>query len=151
MDPINDLCKICNVSVNTGDNAIVCDICNSWVHTRCNWLDKKDYKAFQNDHDKSFYCLLCMNDVMPYSKLNDNEFERISAKGEKFSFTPLDNEPRPLLSNSCMIGLTIGSTILIRKLWMIIYLPMKQIATILLLMNSRILHPIQINLFLFFI
>ena len=32
MDPINDLCKICNISVNTQDNAIICDICNSWVH-----------------------------------------------------------------------------------------------------------------------
>ena len=28
---------------------------------------------------------------MPYSKLNDNEFERISAKGENSSFTSLNN------------------------------------------------------------
>ena len=75
MDPINDLGKICKTSVNTRDNAIVCDICNSWVHIRCNWLDKKDYKAFQDDQDKSFYCLLCMNDIKPYSKLNDIGFE----------------------------------------------------------------------------
>ena len=32
-----------------------------------------------------------MNDIMPYSKLNDNEFEIISAKGENFSFTSLNN------------------------------------------------------------
>ena len=35
-----------------------------------------------------------MNDVMPYSKLNDNEIERISAKRENFSFTLLNNEPQ---------------------------------------------------------
>ena len=56
MDPINDLCKICKTA--TRDNAIVCDICNSWVHIKCNWLDKKDYEAFQDDPDKSLYCLL---------------------------------------------------------------------------------------------
>ena len=48
-------------------------------------LIKKDYKAFQDDQDESFYCLLCMNDIMPYSKLNDIEFERISAKGVFFN------------------------------------------------------------------
>ena len=64
------------------------------MHIRCNWLDKKDYKAFQDDQDKSFYCLLCMNDIMPYSKLNGIGFERISAKGENFSFTPLNYVPQ---------------------------------------------------------
>ena len=29
---------------------------------------------------------------MPYSKLNDNEFERISAKGENYSYTLCINE-----------------------------------------------------------
>ena len=100
MDPINDLCKICNISVHIRDNAIVCDLCNSWIRTRCNWLDKKDYKAFQDDQDKHFYCLLCMNDIMPYSKLNDNEFERISAK-VRTSTSPLliIMILNPLLSN----------------------------------------------------
>ena len=57
MDPINDLCKIYDISVHIRDNAIVCQLCNSWVHTRCNWLDKKDYKAFQDDQDKTFVLL----------------------------------------------------------------------------------------------
>ena len=57
MEPINDLCKICTKKVHRNDNAIVCDICNSWVHIRCNKLDKKDYKSFQDDYDKTFYCL----------------------------------------------------------------------------------------------
>ena len=60
---------------------------------RRNWLDKKDYKAFQDDQDKSFYCLLCMRELIPFSKLNDNEFDYVPAKGENFTFTsPTINE-----------------------------------------------------------
>ena len=95
MDPINDLCKLCNTSVHIRDNAIVCDICNSWVHIRCNYLDKKDYKAFQDDPDKTFYCLHCMKDLIPFSKLNNSEFDKVSAKGENFNFTSTTvNEPQ---------------------------------------------------------
>ena len=68
--------------------AIVCDLCNSWIHIRCNWLDKNDCKTFQENPNKSFFCLQCLKDIMPYSKLNDNEFELISAKGVNFSFIP---------------------------------------------------------------
>ena len=70
---VNDLCKICIKKVHKLDNAIVCDICNVWVHTRCNKLDKKDYKMFKDDQDKSFYCLHCMKDIIPFSRLTDND------------------------------------------------------------------------------
>ena len=29
-------CKICNVNVNNKDSAARCDICQSWVHAKCN-------------------------------------------------------------------------------------------------------------------
>ena len=88
MDPLNDLCNLCNKTVHIRDNAIVCDLCNSWIHIRCNWLDKNDYKTFQENPNKSFFCLQCLKDIIPYSKLNDNEFDLRSAKGVNFRFIP---------------------------------------------------------------
>ena len=82
----------CKSTVHIRDNAIVSDLCNSWVHIRCNWLDKKDYKAFLDDPGKSFLCLRCLKDIMPFSKLGDNEFELISSKGENFSYNFNNND-----------------------------------------------------------
>ena len=149
MYPINNVCRICDISVHIRDNAIVCDICNSWVHTRCNWLDKKDYKAFQDDQDKSFYRLLCMNDIMPYSKLNDNEFERISAKGENFSFTYLNNnDPQSPFKQLMYDRINNWINDLNSKtLDDSIFSNEKQTAITLLVMKSRILQTIQMNLF----
>ena len=93
MEPSNDLCKICSKKVHKLDNAIVCDICNTWVHTRCNKLDKKDYKTFKDDEDKSFYCLHCMKDTIPFTNLTDTEFYRISGDGDNFNFTASPNVP----------------------------------------------------------
>ena len=92
-EPVNDLCKICTKIVHKHDNAIVCDICNLWVHTRCNKLDKKDYKMFKDDEEKSFYCLKCMNDIIPFTKLTDNEFNRLSVEGDNFKITVSPNAP----------------------------------------------------------
>ena len=62
---------------------------------------------------------------MPYSKLNDNEFERISAKVENFSFTSLYNNDHQPPFKQIMRGLTIGLMILTQKLLMTIYFQMK--------------------------
>ena len=94
MIPPNDICKICNKDVHISDNATLCDTCNTWIHIRCDWLDKNDYKSFQNDIDKSFHCLLYTRELFPFSTLNDSEFIRILCNGDNFNFTvPATNVP----------------------------------------------------------
>ena len=93
MEPLNDLCKICIKKVHKLDNAIICDICNTWVHTICNKLDKKDYKMYKDNVEKSFYCLHCVKDSIPFTNLSDNELNRISVEGENFNFTASSNVP----------------------------------------------------------
>ena len=58
-----------------------CDICNKWIHIKCNYLDKKSYAFFQNPNNEAetFICICCMADNVPFSKLNNNEFS-ISVK-----------------------------------------------------------------------
>ena len=69
-------CGLCHGAVAFNHKAIVCDICQKWVHIKCNKLDKNDYKFFQDDinQDDFFFCINCLADNIPFSKLNNNEF-----------------------------------------------------------------------------
>ena len=49
--------KICNKNVNDKDHAIQCDICNFWVHIKCNNLNCIDYKFLQGKKDPRYYLL----------------------------------------------------------------------------------------------
>ena len=69
-------CGVCSRHVAFNHKAIVCDICQKWVHLKCNKLDNKDYNFFQDDinFDEKFYCLNCVSDNIAFSNLNNNEF-----------------------------------------------------------------------------
>jgi hypothetical protein len=41
---------------------------------KCNLLNQNDYKLLQNSQD-SFYCIRCIEENIPFSKLSDNEFK----------------------------------------------------------------------------
>ena len=86
-------CGICDKAVAKNHNAIQCDICHNIIHIRCNKLDKKDYQMYQNNKKKdpteTFICLKCSEQNIPFSALNDNQFEIIVRKGVNF---PLDSE-----------------------------------------------------------
>ena len=40
-------CNICEKSVSDKDDAIQCDICQAWIHLKCNKLNQIDYKFFK--------------------------------------------------------------------------------------------------------
>ena len=44
-------CKICVRNVTNCDQAIQCDLCDFWVHIKCNDLNYIDYKFLQNSND----------------------------------------------------------------------------------------------------
>ena len=66
-------CKICKKAVANSHRAVQCDICQSWVHIKCNNISAKDYDQMINSND-SFYCIKCLNDNFPYSSLNKANF-----------------------------------------------------------------------------
>ena len=53
-------CGICFRPVAFNHKAIVCDACEKWIHIKCNKLDDKDYKYFQDDinRDENFSVLI---------------------------------------------------------------------------------------------
>ena len=59
-------CSVCGRSVKNNQRAILCDTCNKWSHCHCNGIKAADYIAYQSDQPKSWSCLNCFNQAMPY-------------------------------------------------------------------------------------
>ena len=68
--PIKFPCKICENNVTNCDQAIQCDLCNSWVHIKCN-----DYKFLQNSNDP-WFCISCCNEIFLFSNVKNKNFIR---------------------------------------------------------------------------
>ena len=70
-------CKICKNNVTNSDQAIQCDLCDSWVHIKCNDLNYIDYKFPQNSNDP-WFCILCCSEIFPFSTVKNKNFSLIS-------------------------------------------------------------------------
>ena len=67
-------CKICHVNVNNKkESAAQCDICQSWVHMKCNKLNQIDYKYLQDSNDP-WYCLSCCRKIFPFGTQTNTAF-----------------------------------------------------------------------------
>ena len=72
-----DLCSVCHKNVNNNHKAILWSNCLSWSHIKCNNVDVKNYVFHQNNPSELFYCLSCKEDILPFTKLNDYQFENL--------------------------------------------------------------------------
>ena len=66
-------CKLCPKNVTDNDNAILCDLCQTRVHIKCNRLNYMDYKYLQGCNEP-WYCLSCSNTLFPFGNLNNQNF-----------------------------------------------------------------------------
>ena len=89
-------CSICSKAVHNRHRAIECDTCKQWVHIKCNKLDAKDYKYHQENPNAPFLCLKCSEEYLPFSLLNNNQFDISVKKGINYltetdiKYTPSD-------------------------------------------------------------
>ena len=67
-------CKLCPKNVSGNNNAILCDVCQTWVHIKCNHLNYIDYKYLQGGSNKPWYCLSCITMLFPFGNLNNQKF-----------------------------------------------------------------------------
>ena len=77
-------CKICSKSVAKTHKAVCCDLCNIWVHIKCNKINAATYNMLLNDETK-WFCIECSKDIFPFSSLNDVEFFS-TTQGKKIKF-----------------------------------------------------------------
>ena len=65
-------CKICAKNVHDKDKAVQCDLCELWIHIKCNNLNYLDYRYLQNC-DESWYCIECCSTIFPFNSLSSNK------------------------------------------------------------------------------
>ena len=67
------LCPMCSKSCKRNQCAILCDICENWLHLKCT---KISHQHFQNLGLSSvlYYSHLCCTKIFPFQKLDDKEF-----------------------------------------------------------------------------
>ena len=65
-------CRICEKNVSDKDKAVQCDLCELWVHIKCNNLNYLDYRYLQNSN-KSWYCIECCSMIFPFNSLCSNK------------------------------------------------------------------------------
>ena len=66
-------CKSCKINGTNSDQAIQCDLCDSWVHIKCNDLIFFDYKFLQNFNDPSL-SISCCSEIFPFSTRKNKNF-----------------------------------------------------------------------------
>ena len=82
-------CKLCPKNVTDNNNAILCDLCQTWVHIKCNHLNYMDSKYLQGCNDP-WYCL-SFNALFPFGNLNNQNFLNFTGDNNTISsseFTP---------------------------------------------------------------
>ena len=65
--------KLCPKNVIDNDNSILCDLCQTWVHIKCNYLNYIDYKYLQGCNEP-WYCLSCTTMLFPFGDLINQKF-----------------------------------------------------------------------------
>ena len=85
--PVKYPCNICNKAVATTHKAIQCDLCDMWVHIKCNRINNQTYQLLQNCN-ASWYCYQCIKSTVPFSTLTDCELYHTNL-GKKSNFQQL--------------------------------------------------------------
>ena len=66
-------CEICNTNTKDTDSTTQCDICQFWIHMRCNNLIHIDDKYIQRSSNH-WFCILCYNEIFPFGTLANKNF-----------------------------------------------------------------------------
>ena len=72
-------CKVCNKAVAKSNNATQCDMCDMWVHVKCNKINLQTYRA-------QWFCCKCLQNTMSFGNLTDHELFK-TLQGKKIKFT----------------------------------------------------------------
>ena len=68
-----DSCPFCEIINKACDKAVCCDLCNKWIHIKCNDLNDLGYENLKL-RNESWYCKECIHKIVPFCrrKVNPN-------------------------------------------------------------------------------
>ena len=64
--------KICVKNVSDKNNAVQCNLCELWVHSKRNNVNYLDYRYLQNSNE-SWYCIECCSIMFLFNSLSSNK------------------------------------------------------------------------------
>lgn len=70
---IQNPCGICTKPVGKNHKAIQCDVCNFWIHIRCNDISPTQYNELI-DNDESWICIKCLNSILPFGEIDHKSY-----------------------------------------------------------------------------
>ena len=104
-------CKTCGKNVQEKDKAVQCDLCEHWIHMKCNNL-YLDYRYLQNCN-KSWYCIKCCSTIFPFNFLSSSKNFLACCTTTDSNITQLkdlesDHDSSLLLKPSANLGLLVN-------------------------------------------
>ena len=55
----DDLCGICTHIVTENDKALICDLCDNWIHAKCEKMSDIQYEHHEINYEDIFRCRKC--------------------------------------------------------------------------------------------
>ena len=75
-------CPKCKKAVAKTHRAVQCDVCDQWIHIRCNAISAKKYNDLsQEDNTEPFICIICIQSNIPFSYETDESLYLTATKG----------------------------------------------------------------------
>ena len=90
-------CGICSKAVANNHQAIKCDKCNLWIHSKCNKINKQTYNYLKSD-SSHWFCISYTKEFLPFSTIEDGEFAHATLH-EKVKFTQVSNTSKSIKEN----------------------------------------------------
>ena len=85
-------CSVCSKSVRKNDRAVFCDVCNFWVHIKCNNITPSEYKNLKwQDNTESFICISSLKENLPFSFISDECLKLTAQNGLNIDDSNLEN------------------------------------------------------------
>ena len=85
--PVKYPCNVCHRPVAKNHKGIQCDICDQWVHIRCNHTSIGEYQNLQRD-DKSWCCQKCTLSNIPFSSTTRDSLKLLN-QGKRSLFAEI--------------------------------------------------------------
>ena len=71
-------CGICNKNISDNHKAVKCSICNYKIHIKCQNIDSATCEKNKTSY---IFCLKCLEEIIPFQQLSDQQFYMTSEKG----------------------------------------------------------------------
>ena len=89
--PIQFPCGTCSKPVGNKHKAIQCDICNLWIHIKCNNIPTSTYEKLITDDQLTWCCTKCTKSTIPFSDCTREVF-KLTLQGKNPSYFLNNND-----------------------------------------------------------